>query len=206
MCLTFEVLFCEIWYSGRGGGGGGCSSETKEPKLRNWLYFGQIIVKSTQFGQNWVFFFQKWCTHGWEIWQKIGIVRKSDFWGLAGTSTYHFGESNPPPRNQYFWSNQGYAVFILACRMMLCQASLRALLAVSWLRALWHCNCYGLITKQRRSWVELNSTVCDLPQWAKRLRLSICWQDPACRLVILSSKWLLCSCSKISKAKWRVAS
>ena len=37
------------------------------------MYFGQIIVKSTQFDQNWVLFFRKWYTDGWEIWQKIGI-------------------------------------------------------------------------------------------------------------------------------------
>ena len=35
------------------------SSETKEPKFKNWVYFEQIIVKSTQFGQNWVFFYCK---------------------------------------------------------------------------------------------------------------------------------------------------
>ena len=28
------------------------SSETKEPKFKNWVYFEQIIVKSTKFGQN----------------------------------------------------------------------------------------------------------------------------------------------------------
>ena len=33
---------------------GGFSSETKEPKLKNWVYFEQITVNSTQFEQNWV--------------------------------------------------------------------------------------------------------------------------------------------------------
>ena len=30
---------------------GGFSSETKEPKSKNLMYFGQIIVKSTQLGK-----------------------------------------------------------------------------------------------------------------------------------------------------------
>ena len=33
----------------------GFSSETKEPKFKNWVYFEQIIVKSTQFEQDWCF-------------------------------------------------------------------------------------------------------------------------------------------------------
>ena len=41
----------------------------------NWVYFGQNIVKSTQFDQNWVFFFRKWYTGGQEIWQIIGIEK-----------------------------------------------------------------------------------------------------------------------------------
>ena len=77
------------------------SSETKEPKLRKlgvfWAnYFN--IVKSTQFGQNWVLFFRKWYTDGsvWNWAKKKKVQRKSDFRGPAGTSTYYFGESNLP--------------------------------------------------------------------------------------------------------------
>ena len=53
-------------------GGGGVSSETKEPKLYKLGVFGQIVVKCSQFCQNWVLFFQKWSTDEWEIGQKIG--------------------------------------------------------------------------------------------------------------------------------------
>ena len=59
------------------------------------MYFGQIIVKSTQFGQNWVLLIRKWYTDEWEIRQKL-VLRKSDFRGPACTSMYDFGESNPP--------------------------------------------------------------------------------------------------------------
>ena len=41
----------------------------------NWVYLGQILVKSTKFGQNWMLFFQKWYTAGWKNWAKIGIER-----------------------------------------------------------------------------------------------------------------------------------
>ena len=60
---------------------GGFSSETKEPKFKNLVFFMQIIVKSTQFGQNWVLFYRKWYTDGWVIGRKIGIeiVRFSRF-------------------------------------------------------------------------------------------------------------------------------
>ena len=46
-CLLGWGAFCEIWYSDRGGG---------FHHYIIWVYVGQIIVKSTQFGQNWVFF------------------------------------------------------------------------------------------------------------------------------------------------------
>ena len=36
----------------------------------NWVYFEQIMVKSTQLEQNWVLFFRKWYTNGWMIVQK----------------------------------------------------------------------------------------------------------------------------------------
>ena len=58
---------------------GGFSSETKEPKLKNWGFFEQIIVKSIQFGQNWVLFYRKRYTDGWVIGQNIGIA-KVKFW------------------------------------------------------------------------------------------------------------------------------
>ena len=38
MYLSFGMLFREIWYSDRPG----FSSETKEPKFKNWVYFEQI--------------------------------------------------------------------------------------------------------------------------------------------------------------------
>ena len=57
---------------------------------------GKIIVKNTQFGYNWVLFFRKWYTDGWEIGQKIGM-EKVRFRDPAGTSTYDFGKNTPPP-------------------------------------------------------------------------------------------------------------
>ena len=45
----------------------------RSPVYINWVYFGPNIVKSTQVGQNWVLFLQKWYIDGWEIRQKIGI-------------------------------------------------------------------------------------------------------------------------------------
>ena len=78
----------------------GFSSELKEPKLHNLGVFWANYCKkhpmwSKWFGQNWVLFFWKRYTDGWEIRQKIGI-EKSDFQGPAGTSTYNFCESNAP--------------------------------------------------------------------------------------------------------------
>ena len=64
---AFWGVFREIWYSDRGGG---VSSEMKEPKLHKLCvgpYFGQLIVKSTQFGQNWVLFFRKWYIDGGKL-------------------------------------------------------------------------------------------------------------------------------------------
>ena len=68
----------------------------RSPNYINWVYFGQIIVKSTQFDPNWVLFFRKWYTDGWEIWQKIGIeiVRFS----RSGRHIHvRFWWKNPPP-------------------------------------------------------------------------------------------------------------
>ena len=76
---------------------GGFHQRRRSPNYINWVYFGQIIVKSTQFDPNWVLFFRKWYTDRWEIWQKIGIkiVRFS-------RSSRHihvrFWWKNPPPR------------------------------------------------------------------------------------------------------------
>ena len=53
----------------------GFSSERKELKLKNWVYFEQIIVKSMQSGQNWVLFYRKWYANGRVIRQKIGMEK-----------------------------------------------------------------------------------------------------------------------------------
>ena len=76
---------------------GGFHQRRRSPNYINWVYFGQIIVKSTQFDQNWVLFFQKWYTDGWEIWQKIGIqiVR---FSRSGRHIPVQFWWKNPPPR------------------------------------------------------------------------------------------------------------
>ena len=50
--------------------GGGFHQRRRSPNYINWVYFGPNIVKSSQFGQNWVLFFLKWCIDGWEIRQK----------------------------------------------------------------------------------------------------------------------------------------
>ena len=42
MCLPFGALFREIWYSDRG------FHQRQSSNYINWVYFGQIIVKSTQ--------------------------------------------------------------------------------------------------------------------------------------------------------------
>ena len=54
---------------------GGFYHRRMSPNYINWVYFGQIIVKSTQFGPNWVFFFRKWYTDGWKIRQKISVPK-----------------------------------------------------------------------------------------------------------------------------------
>ena len=43
----------------------------KSPNYMNWVYFEQIMVKSTQFEQNWVLFFWNWYTDWWIIVRKI---------------------------------------------------------------------------------------------------------------------------------------
>ena len=53
----------------------GFHQRQKSPNYINWSYFEQIVVKSTQFGQNWVLFYRKWYTDGWIIGWKIGIEK-----------------------------------------------------------------------------------------------------------------------------------
>ena len=54
---------------------GGFHQRRRSPNYINWVYVGQVIVKSTQFGQNWMIFFRKRYTDGWKIGQKIGIEK-----------------------------------------------------------------------------------------------------------------------------------
>ena len=49
----------------------GFSSELKEYKFKNWVYFEQIIVKSTQFGPNWVLFYWKRYTDWAKNWYRL---------------------------------------------------------------------------------------------------------------------------------------
>ena len=71
MCLTFGMLFREIWYSDWG-----FHQRRRSPNYISWVYFGQIIVKSTLFGQNWVLFFRKWYTMGGKCGKKL-VSRES---------------------------------------------------------------------------------------------------------------------------------
>ena len=57
-----------------------------------------------------------------------------------------------------------YAAFILACRLTLCSANTASSFMVNTER----CCCWWLIAERRRSGVELKSTICNLPPWAKR--------------------------------------
>ena len=74
MCLSFGTLFRKIWYSD-GGGGVQFNQTRRSPSNINWVYSGQIIVETTQFGQNLMLFFRKWYTDGKEIRQKISIEK-----------------------------------------------------------------------------------------------------------------------------------
>ena len=75
MCLPFGVPFYKSWYSNWG-----FSTQMKAlisknlvyyPIYINWVYFKQIIVKNTQFEQNWCFFCTKlvywWVVKGTKI-------------------------------------------------------------------------------------------------------------------------------------------
>ena len=70
MCLPFGRFFAKF-----GIAIGGLHQRPRSPNYINWVYFGKIITKSTQFDQNWVLFFWKWHIDGWEIRQKIGIEK-----------------------------------------------------------------------------------------------------------------------------------
>ena len=67
MCLPFGVLFHEIWYSHRGF----FIRDRGTQIVYNWVYFGQIIVKSTQFGQNWVLPFENGVLMGGKLGKKL---------------------------------------------------------------------------------------------------------------------------------------
>ena len=60
---------------------GGGVIRDEEPELKKMMYFEQIIIKCTKFGQNCVLFYKKKMeTVGSVIWQKIGWpIEKSDF-------------------------------------------------------------------------------------------------------------------------------
>ena len=91
MCLPFGALFRKIWYSH----GGGFIRDEGVQLHKLGVFWANYIVKSTQFGQNWVFF-KNGILMGGKLGKKL-IYRKSDFRGPAGTSTYDLGESNPTP-------------------------------------------------------------------------------------------------------------
>ena len=74
----------------------GFSSETKESKFKHWVYFEQKIVKSTQFGQNWVLFYRKRYTDGWVIGPEIGI-EKVKFSRFGRLTHIRFWQKYPPP-------------------------------------------------------------------------------------------------------------
>ena len=77
------------------------------PNDMNWVYFEQIMVKSTQFEQNWVLFFRNWCTDGWVIvWN---WVRET---GSACRSTYNVGKSTPSGKSE---SSFGISNFPVMC-------------------------------------------------------------------------------------------
>ena len=57
MYLWFEVLFREFWCSDRR-----VFVTNEGAQFTNWVHFEQIMVKSTQFEQNWV------------LWYEIGIL------------------------------------------------------------------------------------------------------------------------------------
>ena len=77
--LVYVPAFWGVFFTKFGKGIDGFSSEMKEPNFINWVYLEQIIVKSTQFEQNWVFFYQKWYTDVYVIGRNIGI-EKVKFW------------------------------------------------------------------------------------------------------------------------------
>ena len=67
MCLPFGAPFREIWYSDQGG----FHQKRRSPNYINWVYFGQIIVKSTQFDPNWVLFSENGILMGGKFGKKL---------------------------------------------------------------------------------------------------------------------------------------
>ena len=67
MCLPFGALFREIWYSDRGV----FIRDEGAQNYINWVYFGQTIVKSTQFGQIGCFSFENGILMGGKLGKKL---------------------------------------------------------------------------------------------------------------------------------------
>ena len=118
MCLPFGALFHEIWYR---DGGGGSHQRRRGPNYIKWVYFGQIIVKSTQFGQNWVLFFRKWYTDRWEFRQKIGTGIEKVRISMSGRHIHIMilVKVTPPPPGDFLSYNtlcevkkSGYGLFV----------------------------------------------------------------------------------------------
>ena len=91
MCLPFEVLFRKIWYSHRWVIIRGKGAQIQ--KLG--VFWANYCKKHPMWAKLGAFLLKRY-TDGWVIGRKIGIRRKSNFRGSAGTSTYNFGKSNPP--------------------------------------------------------------------------------------------------------------
>ena len=60
ICLPFKVPFREKLDSYQWA----VIQRRRSPNSEFWVYFEQIIVKSTQFLQNWLLLYQKWYTDG----------------------------------------------------------------------------------------------------------------------------------------------
>ena len=69
----------------------------KGAQIKKWVYFEQNIVKSTQFAQNWVFFYQKCNTDGWVIGLKIGMYRESQIFEVQQAHPHTILAKVPPP-------------------------------------------------------------------------------------------------------------
>ena len=102
MCLPFGALFREIWFSDRG------AFIRDEGAQITWFgcILGKLLYKAPNLVKIGCFTFKNGILMGGKLGEKL-VKRKSDFRGPAGTSTYNFGESNPPPRHsvryQVWW-------------------------------------------------------------------------------------------------------